>query len=377
MEPVTVVVMIVLFVLGGGGVTAAAGHSRRTRERLDVRDAIRQRVVLGENVEVSIFDVFWDLGVSDYALEIMGNQGLLIHNLRELPSSLDAIAESVKLHGSYSGFIRETLETIQEFYDEHRRAGHRRALPSLQTRQTKTLEIAAVGDAPPSLPVPSTGSYLPVVARSFDERLWARSGGAFAPLLTSVGGLDVDVDALTRVEPMRLVKSLLDGNIGSELGRWWEMRGVRALRDELDKILSSFYTFYVQAVQADPRFYSHLYDAANRWDLEARRIDELLEQESWRGKSWAVCARCLLEEARATSKQLSWLARNNVDQTIAQLHDHARRGDLAMAGYLVYLNHHAFFAGRAPQYSEHVRRIESCTYRLQEELRNLQTRGVV
>ena len=84
-----------------------------------------------------------------------------------------------------------------------------------------------------------------------------------------------------------------------------------------------------------------------------------------------------MREALAVTRQLSWLARNNVDQTIERIHDHARRGDTAMAGYLVYVNHHAFFAGKGEQYSKLVSRVETATYRIQEEVRELQKRGVV
>lgn len=382
MDPVTVVILVFLFVLSGGGGAVSVARSRRAQKRRDMRDAIRQRVEVADKLEVSLFDVFWDLGVSEYALEIMGNQQLLIRDLQDLPVALDALADAVAVHGSYAAFIHETLETIQEFYDEHRRAGNRRALPGLQTRPTKTLELPAVvgddkGDDRSNLPVPYTGSFQPVVARNFNERISARSGGAFAPLVTNIGGYEVDVDALTRVDPMRWIKGAIDGRFGKELERWWEMRNVRTLRDELDRMLAGFYTFYVDQVARTPGFYAQLYDTSNRWDLEARRIADLLERKSWRGKPWSMCGEAMFKEAMAVSKQLSWLARNNVDQTIGQIHDCARRGDMSMAGYLVYLNHHAFFAGRSADYSEHVRRIETSTYRLQEELRDLQQRGVV
>lgn len=376
-----VITAIILLVLGGGGVGVSVARSRAAKRRRDMRDAIRQRAVVEDKLEVSLFDVFWDLGVSEYALEIMANQRLLIRGLNDLPAALDALADAVRIHGSYSEFIRDTLDTIQEFYDEHRRAGHRRLLPRLETRATKTLELPAIGgeDAPAEdqLPVPYSGAHRPVVARSVTERISARSGGAFAPLVTSVGGYQIDVDNLTRVDPMRWLKGVLDGSIGEEFQRWFQMRNVRSLRDELDKTLSNFYTFYVDQVSRNPAFYSQLFDTANRWDLEARRIEELLDRQPLRQSHWAICAEAMLKEARAVSKQLSWLARNNVEQTIGEIHAAARAGDLAMAGYLVYLNHYAFFAGRSPDYSEQLRRIETCTYRLQEELRDLQTRGVV
>lgn len=372
-----------LFVLGAGGVGSTVSSARRRQRRLEIKDGIRQRVRVNGELEVSIFDVFWDLGVSEYALEIMASQRLLIHGVQDLATALDNLKGEVTVHGSYSAYVRETLETIQEFYREHQTAGNRRALPALELREHKTLELPAVTSdsrETTNLPVPYTGytgGYQPVVATSFDERVSARSGETLSPLVTTMGGAAVDIDEVTRVEPMRLLKGLFDGNLSSEINRFFKMWNLRNLRGDLDGHLSAFYSFYVDAVHQDPRFYSHLYDTARRWDLEVQRVEQLLQREKWKGKDWAVCGEVLMREALAVSRQLAWLARNNVDQTVERIHDHARRGDVAMAGYLVYLNHHAFFAGRSDTYMDLVRRVENATYRLQEELRELSKRGIV
>lgn len=381
MDPVTVVIIIVLFVLGGGGVGASVASKRRLQRRMDVKDAIRERTMVGDNLEVSIFDVFWDLGVNEYALEIMGNQRLLLRGFQDLPTALDNLRDSVDVHGSYSAFIRETLDTIEEFYRGHTTAGSRRALPALEVRESKTLQLPAVtgderGDTG-QLPVPYAGGHLPVAARSFSERVSARSGGQLTPLVTTFGGAEVDIDQLTQVDPMRVLMSIFDGNLGGEIDRWFKMRSLRNLRDDLDTALDRFYSFYVDQVSLDPRFYGHLYDTARRWDLEIRRVEELLERKKWKGKEWDVCGELLFTEALAVTRQLAWLARNNVDQTIERIHDHARRGDTAMAGYLVYLNHQAFFAGRGGEYPNLVQRVENATYRLQQEVRELSKKGVV
>lgn len=369
-----------MFVLAGGG-TASAVSTRNRRRRVEMKDTIRQRLRVDRDVEVSLFDVFWDLGVNEYALEIMGNQGFLVRDLQDLPRAFDAIRDAVEVQGSYSEFIRETLETIQEFYVAHKQAGNRRLLPALEVRKTKTLELPAIDASagPPStLPVPYTGSFQPVVAQSFDERVDARSGTMVAPLITTDGlGVQVDIDDLVTLDPRRLMKGLFDGSVANELSRWAKTWNLRDRRDALDRELTRFYNYYAQQATADPRFYTHLYDVGRRWDLEVQRVEGLMQRAKFKGKPWEICAEALLNEALAVSRQLSWLARNNVDQTIERIHDHARRGDTAMAGYLVYLNHRAFFAGRGDQYAELLRRVETATYRIQEEVRELQRKGVV
>ncbi len=374
---------LLMFVIAGGGVRSAT-NTRRRRRRLDIKDAIRQRTPIAKDLELSIFDVFWDLGVNEYALEIMGNQGFLIRDLQDLGGAFENLRDAVEVEGSYSEFIRETLETIQEFYDAHKQAGNRRLLPAMEVRQSKTLELPAItSDQPPAepttLPVPFTGGFKPIVAQSFDERVDARSGAMLAPLTSMYGGasIQVDVDDLVSIDPKRLLKGLFDGSIANEINRWTKMWNLRDRRDALDRELTRFYQFYTNQAAMDPRFYGHLYDVGKRWDLEVRRVEGLIEREKWKGKPWGVCAGVLMGEALAVSRQLCWLARNNVDQTVERIHDHARRGDTAMAGYLVYLNHHAFFAGKGDDYAELVRRVETATYRIQEELRELQKRGVV
>lgn len=382
MEPVTLITMFILFVLGGGGATAAALQKRRRERRLELKDAIRARGELSDSLEVSVFDVFWDLGVNEYALEIMGNQRLLPTDASDLGVVLDNVADAVRVHGSYSAFVRETIETIEEFYRGHRTAGNRRALPALEVRESKTLELPAVGSQPQrkndtaNLPVPYTGGYRPVAARSFDERVEARSGHV-SPLVSTTTGAEVDIDELATVDPIRMLKGVFDGRLGEEVERWFQMRSLRKRKSTLDDTLSDFYSFYAEQVAADPRFYSHLYDIARRWEMEVTRVEKLIEREGWKGKPWALVAELLMQEALAVSRQLAWLARNNVDQSIERIHDHARRGNTAMAGYLLYLNHHAFFAGRGGRYPDLVRKVENATYRLQEEIRELTRKGVV
>lgn len=367
--------------LAGGGARSVS-NTRQRKRRLDIKDAIRQRTPVADGVEVSIFDVFWDLGVNEYALEIMANQGFLIRDLDDLGGAFEYLRDAVEVQGSYSAFIRETLETIQEFYVAHKQAGNRRLLPAMEVRKTKTLELPAVGSFPPgeeNLPVHFTGGFKPVIAQTFDERVDARSGTMMSPLLStfSTDALQIDVDDLVSVDPKRLLKGLFDGTVAHQVSRWAKMWNLRERRDALDRELTKLYQYYASLATVDPNFYGHLFDVARRWDLEVRRVEGLIDRQKWKGKPWAVCAEVLMSEALAVTRQLSWLSQNNVEQTVERIHDHARRGDTAMAGYLIYLNHHAFFAGRGDQYVELVRRVETATYRIQEELRTLQKKGVV
>lgn len=385
MEPFTITLLMLFVLLSGGGAGAALSARRKKEQKRRLREAIRVREQVLD-AEVSIFDVFWDLGVSDFALEIMGNQGLLMDDVQDLHFALDALADRVAEHGSYATFVRENLEAIQEFYREHKRAGDRRSLPALENKARKTLPLPAVGSddtgevrGTGNLPVPyhGTGRHLPVVAASPEDRMQVREGLGGNIHALQMSAAEIDVDEVARVDPMQLLGGIFDGTIGSQLERWWEMRDLRGLRNELDRELQALYRYYAQEANGTPNFFGHLYDTARRWDAEAGRIQDLLDKEPWDGRSWAVCAEVLTVEALAVARKLAYAARQNVRSTIEHIHGRARAGNTAMAGYLVYLNHHALFAGRSPQYGEHVRRVESATYKVQRELRELMQKGVI
>lgn len=386
MDPLTITLIALFVLLGGGGagVAVRAVSVKEARRRMRESIRVREDVV---DANVSIFDVFWDLGVSDFALEIMGSQGLLMDDVQDLPFALDALQDRVAENGSYATFIRENLEAIQEFYEEHRRAGDRRSLPILENKARKTLPLPAVGSPASSsevqgagnFPVPydGTGRHRPVVASSPEERIAVREGRGALIQALHTSAVEVDVDEIARVDPMRMLGGIFDGTLGSQLERWWEMRTLRGLRTELDRELELLYRLYAEAANSQPNFFSHLFDTARRWEAEASRIEDLIEKEPWRRRSWQICADALAAEALAVARKLSYMARQNVETTIEHIHGRARTGNLAMAGYLVYLNHHALFAGRSAQYGDRVRRVETATYKVQRELRELMQRGVI
>lgn len=341
-------------------------QKRRERDLLRMRDLVRSRGALTQDVEVSIFDVFWDLGASDFALEVMAGQHLLPYNPQELPLALDSLSDRIKEEGSYDGLVRESLETIQEFYTEHRRTGARRALPMLTTRNRKTLALPAVDAQAPQTPIAE-------IPRALQLRQATRAVGLVE---ADVQPFEIDLDDIARVEPLGILKGIFLGR-SEELDRWWQMRALRTLRDELNGHLRSLYDAYAFEATSDPDFYRSLYDLAQRWTAETQRLRDLQERAPWKAQPWALAAHALTAEACETAEQLAFRAKANVDQTIELIHSHARRGDVAMAGYLVFLNHHAFFVGRTQRYGQLIQRIETTTYRIQDEIRKLSKKNVI
>ncbi|QDG53760.1 hypothetical protein FIV42_24350 [Persicimonas caeni] len=403
MDPI-IVLIITLIALSGGGAGSAAVMIQRRKRQLALREAVLEKVDHAGR-PLSLFDVFWDLGVSDYALALMDHHGILPRAPQDFEKAHSVLDDLIEAHGTYTDFLEDNLAAIQEFYRDHRQTGHRRKIPTLTVRDRKLLpggrRQKGAGPKGDSTALVRKGEEMPavvgevlddeereqaerelglVVHGSVDDRRVSRED--LEPLLMTVSadeqmpiGRGVDVDEASKQDWLATVKNIFDGRLTDELKKWWEFRSLRAAKSRLDEQFAKFYDFYADLAGERPDFYEMLYDTTKRWRGEADRIDDLLSQKPWRREPFADCAEVLVFEARRLANQLAHRAKRNVDDTVERIHEHARDGDKAMAGYLLYLNHHAFFAGRAPQYGKYVERIERQAYRVQEELRKLKKEG--
>ncbi|RAL24687.1 hypothetical protein DL240_00310 [Lujinxingia litoralis] len=385
MEPITWAILTTLALLAGGGLTQAARQRRAAQERVQLRAALRAPHPVGAT-RVSVFDVYWDLGASSWSLELMAHHDLLPEHEEEIFGVWHRLEDLVAGHGSYDAFLEDSLEAIGEFFDEHRHVGSRRQLPGLSQRRRRVLELegpesAEVAD---NLPVRRhEGSGVPTHQEARRRRALrgdTRSGygGPVTLGLSERGGGGLfDVEKLGNLDAQSVLGAFISGDLGRRLEQWWMMRRVRQLRDALDQELIAFYTFYVEAVRRSPHFYEPLYDASRRWREEATRLRFDRKRRDWRGEEWGLAADVLSEDAISLATSLSERAYQNTHATIETLHGHAAAGNTAMAGYLVYLNAHAFFAGRHPDYGDHLRRVDFATHRLQTELRRLRDQGLL
>jgi len=187
--------------------------------------------------------------------------------------------------------------------------------------------------------------------------------------------VDIDVDAASRFGPQQLLKSIFDGRFSASIQKWWSFRHLRATKSRLDEELEKFYDFYAADASKRPGFFQMLYDIPKRWYLEAERIQVLRENTAWAEMRFPDASQMLMEHAEGVARELTAHAQHNVDATIERIHTAARRGDRAMAGYFLYMNRHAFFAGRAPEYGAYAQRIERQIHDVQQELRKLNRAG--
>ena len=376
MDPITLFLLIAVTTLtGGSGAVALKRRRRRRRERM--REALLQKFPCSDRY-VSVFDIFWDLGASDFALQIMSAQGLLPRDPDDAERVFDTIEDRIQAHGSYSAFIADVLEAIQEFYQAHREAGHRRLLPTLEIRTQKLLPAP---DGASSAPAP-VDDGLPdgyLLDIDLDER--TRSRESHAPgdqSLVPVGGnREVDIDELVRVDLGQLLRSALSGNFWKEAERMMQMRELRGLRGDLDRALGALWRRFDAGARAEPGFTDPLYDLTRRWEREALRIERVERERRWDGTPHELAGDLLVQEARILARLLAARAKTSTDEALTSMRQSAMRGDTAMAGYLVYLNHHALFVGRGGEQLDLVRDVEVAASKIRSELRALQRQRVM
>lgn len=371
MDILTLLILIASLI-SGGAASASWVVSRKKKKRRYLH-ALHAQTIRIDGKNISIFAVFWDLGVSDYALEIMAAQRILPQAIEDIPANLHQLEHLIQNYASYSEFLQDMLDAIQEFYDSHRDAGIRRNIPALKSTDRKSIKIAAVGSSKALVPYHDPRLFLD---RDLDGRAAARSGDI--PLLAFGSDGDViDLDQVGSVGPLDFLEGLFYGSFGTQLSRWFQMRELRSLKSKLDHELADIYFYFVTQSRENENFINYIYDISTRWKNEAERIEALALARPWKIKAWSTTADLLVDYSKNEANTLSSSARNNVKFTLDKIAHTAKLGNLSLAGYLVYLNHHAFFAGRAPAYGECVRRIESAAYYVQQEIKSLQSKKII
>ena len=330
MDPISIALIAAGAAAGSGGVVAWLAARRRRLARQAMQRAIRMTIPCGTQPPVSLLDLFWDLGSTDYALEILAHHDLLLDSPDQLPALMTELPSRIAEAGSYRALVDEILEAIEAF--QRQGAGNRRAIPALAAPTVKALPAA---------------------------------GGSGAGTRQDV---DVDVDQVFDAGIGSMLSSLFEGNISHEFRRWSAQREAKKARAELDRALESLLAVYTSHVASDPRTLEFLQDASRRWDAERNRIEALRSASPYGERPWAMCADALLEASSVLAVQMAQAAHANVRETLARIDGLAAAGDRAMAGYLVYVNRYALFVGRMALCESQVRAIEAASDRLRVKL---------
>lgn len=337
-----------------------------------MRHAVRAPIPCGPHAPVSLFDIFWDLGSSEFALAMMAHRGVLLDDAHDSSRLVHTLGDEIARCGGRSAYVAEQLESIEEYYRDHLQPGDRRKVLSLAAPTHKMLPARGETGGTAHVGV----SYAAAIDGVSDRDAW-RTGTQVGPLGLGQSG-DLDVDAAVDLDVQRLLGSLFGGgSVLAEAKRWFALREARKLRDTLDHALTSLFEVYATHVRGDGQVLANLHDSGLRWEAEVTRTQAMRQDATYREQPWGTCADVLAEEAITLAQALAAQAHSNVDETLARLDELAAAKETAMAGYLVYVNRYAFFAGRTGLCDEAVRLVEVALGQLATELKRLQRDGVL
>lgn len=343
-----------------------------------MRAAVRSPVPCGEHAPVSLFDIFWDLGASEFSLAMMAHRGILLDDAVDFSHLVHTLGEEIVRSGGRASYVSEQLEAIEEYYRDHNGAGDRRKILSLAAPLRKMLPAAGQTNAGSHVDVSYAGAISGGVADRETWRTGTQVGGLALGTASETEDRDIDVDAAMGGDVQRLLGSLFGGgSVINEAKRWFKMRDARKLRDGLDQALTRLHQIYAGHVRLDAQAQANLHDSAHRWEAEITRTLALQQEAAYKGQPWALCAEVLAEEAVTLARALATQAHANVDETLAHIDALAQRNETAMAGYIVYVNRYAFFAGRTAVCEEAVRQVELALGQLATELQRLKRDGVL
>lgn len=370
MDPLTIgLIAAVVAAVGGGAATVI--RARRSSQREAMRAAVRAPVPCGAHAPVSLFDVFWDLGASEYALAMMAHRGILIDDPAVHGPAMAALGEQIVDSGGRAAYVAEQLEAIEEYYRDHNAAGDRRKMLALAAPTAKMLPAAGTG----ALAV----SYAAQIHGGVDDRQgWRadRPPEALSHGTTEDAAATEDLDTLIATDVQSLLRAIFsNGSVWGEAKKWFALREARRLKERLDRALGDLHGLYVAHVRADVASRTNLEDAARRWEAEATRTAAVCQQVQRGKEPWRLCAEVLAEEAVTLARALAEHSRANVTETLARIDALADEGEHAMAGYLVYVNRYAFFVGKQAVCESAVRAIDSALGELRVELRRLRREG--
>lgn len=392
MDPIAITILTLIALVFGG--TTASSQYKVYREQA-LRKAMRTKRYITGGYSLSLFDVFWDLGASDYALEMMGKDHLLPATLHDLKMSYSILTERIQQHGSYHEYIEDTLASIETYYREHRLIGSR-------TQTAQTLQLAAQkgllplqqsGTSPTQSRQTSTAlthqpknhdSYQTMMMSfSLEDRQSLRHHntsslpGSLVLSYDPNGQIDFDLDQITGLDVSGILTMLFGGVLTTGLHKWWKMRRLRTLKTTLDQELSALYDLFATHASRGPNFINTLYHGARQWELEANRLETLLNANPAADRTWHLAASILLKDACDLARELTEQAYSTTRRGLETIKYHGSNDNKPMAGYLIYLNQHAFFAGRVPNYASYTNRVEAAAYHIQAELNKLHREGVI
>lgn len=352
MDPIT----LILICAGGAaaaGLSASIGPIWRSVKLRRSRDLIN-RPIIGAQVGVaaprSVYDIFCDLGSTEYALEVMRHMDLLPEKEEDLELAASNLSDAIASFGGYDAMVvtlKETIEELSQEKDKDPAEILKRRLTLEAPRQTDALLPAVERpDEPGALPEGEEIKQLEAKAgQSSGPMLHATVDDALAELFGAnrnphAGVLDEGAGGLAAIVIGGVLGSLTTGGFWDGVSRFVQRRRVKQMRSKLSEELAGlsldlFHSPQMIHQQVDQNL--ALLVQERRWVVERRRRALARHRKLPRKQRSTVQMALKLIASDDARKGLAG-AERDIKKLTSQITRHRRSGRHDLAGFLIYVN---------------------------------------
>jgi hypothetical protein len=363
-DPITLAILI------GAGAAAAAGATAGVfpiwrRVRLGrARELVTRPIIgaqAGSDAPRSVFDVFRDLGSTEYALEVMRHMGLIPETEAELELVAGSLSDAIASYGGYDLMIESLRETIQDLTEDQGKDPSEilsRRLTLSAPHQTEALLPSVDRPGGAALPAPEEVKRLEARTRSSREGggTGAGSGGAQPHLHATVeealdelfnsdrspdaGTLEQGAGGVAAIVIGGVLGSLTTGGFWDGVSRFVHRRRVKQMRSRLNQELLGLSLDLFHAPQPIGQQVERnlaLVVQERRWVVERRRREVSRHRKlPAKQRSHAQIALRMLASREAQEALAG--AERDTRKLLAQITRHRRSGRHDLAGFLIYVN---------------------------------------
>lgn len=369
MDPVTLVL------IGAGGAAAASlaasiGPIWRRVKLRRARDLVTRPIIgaqVGSDAPRTVYDVFCDLGSSEYAVEVMRHMDLLPEKEEDLELSASNLTDSISAFGGYDPMVTSLKETIEEMSQESDKDAAeilKSRLTLVAPRQTDALLPAVErpdGVDPAALPEGEEIKQLEAQTSSSRQSsppadpvplLHATVDDALAELFGAnrnphAGILDEGTGGLAAIVIGGVLGSLTTGGFWDGVSRFVQRRRVKQMRSQLSQELAglSLDVFHsAQQVHQQIEQNLSLLIQERRWVVERRRR-ELARHQKLPRKQRSTVQMALKTLASDDARVALIGAERDIKKLTNQITRHRRSGRHDLAGFLIYVNRQDMLRG--------------------------------
>ncbi len=357
---------------------------------------------------LSFYDVFWDLGATEKAIQFMFENNTLPTAPRKKHRAVRQLSLLITQHGSYTRFIEKSLIDIEQnpfinqtsmepdkvyllsgieqaFRRQKNRQRRRRNIaprtPHAKAAEARYLKNIARPVVRPVKPITKNENYL--LDHPLKDRQRFRTTRKPGPdvltlpkyIFTDESPDITDITQFDGLDTDAILTLLFTGTLSTDLQQWKLSSRLQYLKSELDELFFGFYQYYGMYRDLSHRLvvndiFRDLRSIDRAWTIQADQMITRLQERTWRWQPWANCANILTTLARENMFELANHAERNADAPFKAMGELDFHGLPTLAGYVLYINRRQIYTQKI-DYSVMEDEVESIIYFIQTELRKV------